>query len=63
MRRLALPMRGIGMGLGCIMVTLIVSIDCLKMVIGCGDVTSCGQMMVFARRVALAVRHDVFLPK
>ncbi len=62
-RCLALLMRRIGMGLGCIMVTLIVLIDCLEVVIGSCDVSGCGQMMVFARRVALGVRHDAFLPK
>ena len=62
-RRLTLLMRSSGVSLGCIMVTVFVSIDSLKMVIGCGDVTGCGQMMVFARRVVLGIRHDDFLSK
>ena len=61
MRRLALLMRYIGVRVGCSMVTVIVLIDRLQMVIGCRDVPSRGQMMVFARRVILGVRHDAFL--
>lgn len=57
-----LCMRCISVGLGFFMVTLIVLIDCLKMVIGRGDVMGCGKMMVLARRVALGVMHDGFLP-
>jgi hypothetical protein len=63
MRRLALLMCRIAVGLGRSMVTFIVLIDCLKMVIGRSNVTGRGQMMVFARRVVLGVRHDAFLPK
>ena len=63
MRRVALLMCRIGVGLGRSVVTFIVLIDCLKVVICRSDVTGGGQMMVFARRVALGFRHDVFLPK
>jgi len=52
-------MRSITVGLGPCTVFFIVFSDCLKMVIGRGDVTGCGKMMVLARRVALGVRHDV----
>jgi hypothetical protein len=55
-------MRGIGLAFGFFMVAFIVFSDCLKMVIGRGDVMGCGEMMVLARRVALGIRHDAFLP-
>ena len=57
----AFGLRSISVGLGFVMVTFIVLSNCLKMVIGCGDVTGCGKMMVLARRVALGVMHDGFL--
>lgn len=56
----ALLVCGISLGPGSLMVVLIVLIDCLKVVIGCGDVMRRGKMMMLARRVALCVRHGVF---
>lgn len=52
-------MRSITVGLGPCTVCFVMFSDCLEMVIGRGDVTGCGKMMVLARRVALGVRHDV----
>jgi hypothetical protein len=54
----ALLLRSISVGLGVFMVIFIVFSDRLKMVIGGGDVTGCGKMMVLAPHVALGVRHD-----
>jgi hypothetical protein len=58
----ALLLCSISVGFGFLMVTFIVLSDCLEMVIGRGDVTGCGKMMVLARRMALGVRHDALLP-
>jgi hypothetical protein len=61
-RGAALLLRSISVGLGIFMVIFIVFRHRLKMVIGGGDVTGCGKMMVLTRHVALGVRHDAFLP-
>ena len=58
----AFVMRSISVGLGFFMKVFIVLRDCLEMVIGCGNVTSCGKMMMLARRMALGVRHGAFFP-
>ena len=54
-----LVMRGVGVGLRCLRIMLVVFSDCLKMVVGGGNVTGCGQMMMLARHVAFGVRHDI----
>lgn len=40
-------------------IAFIVLIDCLKMMIGSGNVMGCRKMVVLARRVGLGVRHDL----
>jgi hypothetical protein len=58
----AFVLRIISMSLGFFMATFIMLIDCLEMVVGCGDVMGRGKMMMLARRVvALRVRHDASL--
>jgi hypothetical protein len=53
----AFVIRSISVGFGFFMRFFIVLRDCLEMVIGCGNVTCCGKMVMLARRVALGVRH------
>ena len=47
-RRFAFLVRGFGVGVAAPVVTLIVLIDCLKMMIGGSDVPGGGQMVMFA---------------